>query len=323
MHNKEFSSPEVRNCTFTGNSAYYGGGMYNSFYSSPIATNCTFAENSADDDGGGMYSYNSSPKVTNCIFWGDTGEIYNDLSNLPNFPKLSFCVVQSNDVGEGTLSSDIISADPILQPLADNGGPTWTCALGEGSSAIDAGIESILIDLTTIKAPDTDQRGHERPWGTGYDIGAYEVDVESFTIIPYWTTGGIITPVSTVVFQGNSLDFTISPDISYHIEEIYVDGDSISFESVENKYTYTFHNVSADHWLFAIFEPDGDDGDSDDDDDIPDNDDDNVDDSTRDDDSAGNNNTGGGGGGGCNISALPGIALLLLVPMIFLSGKMN
>ena len=31
----------------------------------------------------------------------------------------------------------------------------------------------------------------------------------------------------------------------------------------------------------------------------------------------------GGGGGGCNISALPGIALLLLVPMMFLSAKMK
>ena len=34
------SSPTLTNCTFTANSAYYGGGMYNNFSSSPTLTNC-------------------------------------------------------------------------------------------------------------------------------------------------------------------------------------------------------------------------------------------------------------------------------------------
>lgn len=132
---------------------------------------------------------------------------------------------------------------------------------------------------------------------------------ESFTIIPYWTSGGVITPVSTLVFQGNSLNFTISPDISYHIEEIYVDGESISFEPVDNKYIYTFDNVSADHWLFTVFEPGSDDD---------------VDDSTSDDDVADDDTEGSGSsGGGCNISVLQDMGLLLMLPLILLSGKMK
>lgn len=134
---------------------------------------------------------------------------------------------------------------------------------------------------------------------------------ESFTIIPYWTSGGTITPGSTVVFQGYSQDFTISPDISHQIERVYVDGESISFEPVENKYTYTFDNISADHGLLAIFEPRNNDD---------------VDDSTSDDITEEVENdieASGSSGGGCNISALSGIGLLLAIPLVFLSGKMK
>jgi len=57
--------------------------MHNRDYSSPIVTNCTFSGNTAKDDGGCMASYDySSPTVTNCIMWGDSApngsEIYND-----------------------------------------------------------------------------------------------------------------------------------------------------------------------------------------------------------------------------------------------------
>ena len=93
-----------------------------------------------------------------------------------SIPTLSYCVVQSDDYDGSTILGYVSSADPMLQPLADNGGSTWTCALGEGSSAIDAGIEIIEINGTTIEAPDTDQRGVLRPQGSGYDIGAYEYE---------------------------------------------------------------------------------------------------------------------------------------------------
>ena len=164
------SSPDIANCTFNGNGANVdGGGMYNS-NSDPIVTNCTLSGNSAPNEGGGIYNSDSSPTVTNCIFWnGAGGEIYN---NSGSTPTLGFAIVQSDDVGEGTIFNDIISADPILGTLADNGGPTWTCALGRGSSAIDEGTDSGNI-------PNTDQRGIERPQGAGYDIGAFEVEQAS------------------------------------------------------------------------------------------------------------------------------------------------
>lgn len=58
--------------------------------------------------------------------------------------------------------------DPRLGALQDNGGLTWTMALGEGSAAIDAAL--------VASCPSTDQRDVARPQGAGCDVGAYEAD---------------------------------------------------------------------------------------------------------------------------------------------------
>ena len=64
---------------------------------------------------------------------------------------------------------DTLIADPLLAPLADNGGLTWTHALLPGSPAIDSGNDD---------GWDTDQRGtgFPRVQNGHADIGAYEVD---------------------------------------------------------------------------------------------------------------------------------------------------
>ena len=64
----------------------------------------------------------------------------------------------------GTLGSPV---DPMLAPLADNGGPTQTHALLDGSIAIDSGTPFGNFAVR-------DQRGFDRNVGTATDIGAFE-----------------------------------------------------------------------------------------------------------------------------------------------------
>ena len=184
-----FGNPTLTNCTFSGNEAkQYGGGMAIE-YGSTTLTNCTFSGNLANTSGGGMYIEEGNPTLTNCTFSGNGANQYGggmyitDISNLTltntifwgassatgqvimepgGTLTITYSVVDTGVFpGEGNTK-----ADPKLGPLADNGGPTQTCALLEGSSAIDSG--------TDTGAPSTDQRGVSRPQGLGYDIGAYE-----------------------------------------------------------------------------------------------------------------------------------------------------
>ena len=66
------------------------------------------------------------------------------------------------------LPGDTLGGDPLLAPLADNGGATLTHALLPGSPALDTG--NNLAGLTT------DQRGagYVRTSGVATDIGAIE-----------------------------------------------------------------------------------------------------------------------------------------------------
>ena len=78
----------------------------------------------------------------------------------------------SSDDGGGLLTAtgDQINTDPMLGPLQNNGGPTFTHELLSGSPAIDAG------DPNFAPPPDYDQRGtgFPRVFNGRVDIGAFE-----------------------------------------------------------------------------------------------------------------------------------------------------
>jgi hypothetical protein len=148
--------------------------MYNNG-SNPHLTNATFSGNSAGGGGSGaMYNYGgSTPAIFDSIFWGDgTGEFLNNIST----PLLTDNAVQGGCPSGATCSGVLITADPILAPLQNNGGFTKTMALGAGSSTIDAGQGS------SDCAP-KDQRGVIRPQGARCDMGAYEVRALPFVSV--------------------------------------------------------------------------------------------------------------------------------------------
>ena len=174
-------SMTVRNCTISGNSVsgnglntMVGGGIANAFHANLQIASSTIAYNSASGGdvpfggafGGGIYgsgvtttdssiiALNSAP--TGPDFRGglqSTG--YNIIGNNAD------AVITSQPTDQiGTPAAPI---DPLLGPLANNGGLTLTHALQAGSPAIDHGDPA---------APPQDQRGYGRAGIP--DVGAFE-----------------------------------------------------------------------------------------------------------------------------------------------------
>jgi hypothetical protein len=90
-----------------------------------------------------------------------TSQGYNLIQNTTN------CIIGGDTTG------NITGQDPQLGLLVDNGGPTKTHALSEGSPAIDAGNPAAPGSGGAACAA-IDQRGFLRPFGAICDIGAFE-----------------------------------------------------------------------------------------------------------------------------------------------------
>jgi predicted outer membrane repeat protein len=161
----DFGRPAFMNVTFIGNTANYAGGMYNAL-GGPTLTNVTFSNNTAIYGAGGMDNYSDILTIQNTIFWGNMApegaQIYDATFSSP---------VVRNSVIQGGYpdGTNILTTDPLLGTLGDNGGFTQTIPLMAGSSAIDTGNDLIC--------PAADQRGVTRPQGAHCDMGAYEFKV--------------------------------------------------------------------------------------------------------------------------------------------------
>ena len=156
-----------------------GGGI---FASAGTILNCTIAENFSAVDGGGiLWAGGANPiHVKNTIIAYNLvltiPEVGQDVSGVFVSGGHNLIGVVNGSSGFGA-PGDLLGTvgnplDPMLAPLANNGGRTQTHALLPGSPAIDHG--------DNAGAPATDQRGVARPRdgdGNGskvVDIGAFE-----------------------------------------------------------------------------------------------------------------------------------------------------
>jgi hypothetical protein len=123
------TSPTVRNCVFSSNTAQYGGAMLHRPGSSPTLTNCVFVGNAATSFfGGGIYGY-GSPTVTNCVFSGNAASIHGGgmFCDFGSEPKVINCTFSGNTAsasggGMNTALGDPVVINCIFWGNSDNGG---------------------------------------------------------------------------------------------------------------------------------------------------------------------------------------------------------
>ncbi len=121
MYNNN-SSPNLRNITFSANSAAIGGGgMFNNS-SSPTLSNITFSRNIANSYGGGMDNESSSsPSLTNIIFSGNKANFGGGIDNYFSSPSLSNVTFIGNNAGTGGGGIDNVSSSPSLNNVIFTG----------------------------------------------------------------------------------------------------------------------------------------------------------------------------------------------------------
>jgi hypothetical protein len=172
----------VSNCTFSANSASsIGGGLYNDGVSGSATLTViasTFSGNSASFSGGGILnnaiSGSATARIGDTLLNAGTGANIANL-NSGTFTSLGYNLSSDNGAGFLTATGDQISTNPLLGPLADNGGPTPTHALLAGSPAIDKGKSfGVTSDQRGLTRPVDDPCIANATGGDGSDIGAFE-----------------------------------------------------------------------------------------------------------------------------------------------------
>jgi len=177
----------ISNCTISGNMTTVGHSRGGGISGAGIITNSTFSDN-LSINGSGICALGA-------VELGDT-----ILSSGASIFVLGGTVTSrgynlSYDDGGGFLTGpgDQINTDPLLGPLQDNGGPTFTHALLVGSPAIDMG------DPNFTPPPDYDQRGpvYWRVRNGHIDVGSFEVQTGEPTATPTATASPTPTPTAT------------------------------------------------------------------------------------------------------------------------------
>lgn len=325
----------VKNSTFTGNKAQYGGAIVFASAITPTGNieTSAFISNTGIIRGGGVHVQHGYLTINNSTFSGNAGDRGAGLSNRDTLTVTNSTIsdnntwdlssgsviiddniltgtltiqnsIVANDVSANPCTGEIndggnnlefpgtscggfsIQADPLLDPLNDNGGPTLTHALQTGSPAID------IYTSTLGTCPATDQRGVPRPQParSSCDIGAFEyaqfaqyrlyyaarengnLSGDTYQIVDPGNDGSPVVAVPNsgyhfVIWSDGStanprtdtnvtydIDVTANFDIDYYNLNILVDiGGSV--ENIPgNPYTYgqmaTIIPVANENWVF-------------------------------------------------------------------------
>jgi hypothetical protein len=186
-----FARVQILNSTFASNQATFGGAIFNGTLSDGdvdiYVLSSTISGNSADV-GGALYDGGDDEhdhvSLSNVILWGDTASSDASTAEVKNH-KMTLSIASTVIAGGCPVDADsgcinLVAGSPNLGSLQANGGFTQTMLPGAGSSAIDAGDDTLC--------PSPDQRGMPRPQGKRCDIGSVETaavmppTAQSFTV---------------------------------------------------------------------------------------------------------------------------------------------
>ena len=177
----------VTRSTFSGNSGTNGAGLY--INTSPTTiTNSTFSGNTATGVGGGFFAGNSTLTLSHVTIANNTaGAAGGGMAFSGTSGSLRGSIIAGNSTtggqcnvalanagfnvqfpGPASCAAGALVADPLLSPLANNGGLTQTRAIASGSPARN-------LVTSGCPPPTTDQRGVARPAGA-CDAGAFEAE---------------------------------------------------------------------------------------------------------------------------------------------------
>jgi CSLREA domain-containing protein len=197
MENFNGGTATLTNVTISGNTATGGspgGGIRNAGPSTLALNNVTVTGNTADN-GGGLSNGSATLNLSNTIV---AGNVDSDpaVTNAPDCVAGNAITSLGNNLIGNLTGCDFVAAggdqlnvNPLLGPLADNGGSTFTHALLTGSPAING---------AGAGAAATDQRGVPR----SSDIGAYELATCGGKVVNRVGTSGKDTVGGTAASDG-------------------------------------------------------------------------------------------------------------------------
>lgn len=192
-------SATIINSTISGNRAAGGGGI--TTFGPVTLTNSTVAGNTASNGNGGGILVQNPTAVTmkNTIVAANTlaaGGAGPDLSGTFASQDYNLIGNTSGVTFTGTTTHNVTNINPLLGPLANNGGPTLTHALLACSPALNAGGNALALDQNGSPLL-TDQRGagFNRISNGTVDMGAFELQAAAPTL---FVEGSDLTAVDSV-----------------------------------------------------------------------------------------------------------------------------
>ncbi len=176
IHN--YGALTLINSTLAGNTTTgYGGGILNDGGTLSLAE-CTIADNTSTNPGGGLRnSFAGTVTLSNTLIAANISKNSVGADVSGTFKSGGFNLIGKADGSAGWIGGDLTGTNarpinPLLSPLADHGGRTFTIQPLAFSPAIAAGSPALIPSGIS-----TDQRGVTRAIAGGVDIGAFETQV--------------------------------------------------------------------------------------------------------------------------------------------------